>query len=161
MSCSFVRLFLHFYLIRACSRVHRIVFFRIFPTSPKGEVIEINVHKLPRYCFLPLFTILYMFTALVVRFIAFWIKELSMFVKTPLMKRTQGVMIDWYGWLVYWSVVCLGVFCCEGVLVIIICGSPTPCCMLLYPSDPHGLIWSTPISGWAGHLTVVVLHVRF
>jgi len=87
-----------------------------------------------------------------------------MFVKTPLMKRTQGVMVDWSGWLMYWSVVCFGVICCESVSVMTICGSPTPCCMLLYPWDSLGLIWSTPISEislWVGHLTVVVLPVRF
>jgi len=38
-----------------------------------------------------------MFTAFIVRFIAFKIKELPMLLKTPLMKRTQGVMVDWFG----------------------------------------------------------------
>jgi len=29
--------------------------------------------------------------------------------KTPLMKRTQGVMMDWFGYVVCWSVACYGV----------------------------------------------------
>jgi len=73
-----------------------------------------------------------MFTAFIVRFIAFWIKELPMFAKTPLMKRTQGVMVDWFGWLVYWSVVYLGVFCCESILLWSFVVSPphvTCCCI--------------------------------
>jgi len=52
----------------------------------------------------------------------------------------------------------------ESVFVITICGFPTLCCTSLYPWNPHGLIWSTSISGtslWVGHLTVVVLLVGF
>jgi len=83
--------------------------------------------------------------------------------KTPLMKRTQRVMVDWSGWVVYWSVACFGAICCKSVFDIVICSFPTLCCMSYCPWDSHGLTWLTLISGTfleVSHLTVVVLPVR-